>query len=154
MSVLSLSLTAVPSVTHFWVVGSPSIIRKFIFSFNNLQLLFPFTDGVTNYFIIGFLKTSYFLFGSISKTSMCLSFISMVGYREKSPMGEYLRILSRFYIYYSKVVYIGADLVLFCSIFLLRKCSLPIILFHSAESPRTLSYFPFGLEPKKRTPQW
>lgn len=66
---------------------SPSIIRKCIFSFSNLWLLFPFTDGVTNYFIIGFLKTSYLLFGSISKTLTWLSLILMVGLPREEPNG-------------------------------------------------------------------
>lgn len=65
----------------------PSIIRKCIFSFSNLWLLFPFTDGVTNYFIIGFLKTSYLLFGSISKMLTWLSLILMVGLPGEEPNG-------------------------------------------------------------------
>ena len=85
MFVLSLSLTAVSGVIHFWAEGPPSIIGKFIFTFNNLQLLFPFTDGVANYFIMGFFKTSYLLFGAISKTPMCLSFILMVGLPGEKP---------------------------------------------------------------------
>lgn len=72
---------------HCQAAGPSSIIRKFIFSFNNLWLLFPFTDGVTNYFIIEFFKTSYLLFGSISKTPTWLSLILMVGLPGKSPIG-------------------------------------------------------------------
>lgn len=64
---------------HLWAAGLPSIIKRFIFSFTKLWLLFPFSDGVTNYFIIGFLKTSYHLFGSISKTLTWLSLILTVG---------------------------------------------------------------------------
>lgn len=81
-------LRAMLGVGPFWGVGPPSIIRKFIFSFNNLWLLFPFTDGVTNYIIIGFPKTSYLLFGSISKTQTWLSLILTVGLPEEKPNGR------------------------------------------------------------------
>lgn len=81
-------LRAMSGVGPFWDVGPPSIIRKFIFSFNNLWLLFPFTDGVTNYFIIGFPKTSYLLFGSISNTQMWLSLILTVGLPGEKPNGR------------------------------------------------------------------
>lgn len=128
------------SVFSRLAVGPPSIIRKFIFSFNNLWLLFPFTDGVTNYFIIGFFKTSYLLFGSISETPTWLSLILMVGLPGGEPDGEYSRIISRFSIYYCKVAHRGSCPV---SGLCLEHT---IALFCSWDGQRTSSTSPWSLE--------
>lgn len=60
-------------------------------------------------------------------------------------------ILSRFCIYYSKVVYIGVKLVLHFSKFSLRKYSLPIILFRSADGPGLFHSPPLVCSQRKET---
>lgn len=150
----TLSLTAVSGVRPFLALSIPSIIRKFIFSFNNLWWLFPFSDGVTNYFIIGFLKTSYLLFGSISRTPMWLSFILIVGLPgEKSNGGTFQDLKQILYLLFQGSIYIGAELILHLSKFLLGKCSLPILLFHSADA-QALSAFPLLFRDWEENQQW